>query len=299
MIPPDQPSSRPPGRHDARTLSVPWLKPLYMQMRARSRNGGSPGQSRFASAWLAQHGVVPVGSGSWAGPDPWGGRVHTSNDVAHAWTSEALTDSALDQLDRLYLALGLLELLDDYWVACEIGWRMRQTHDASLVTAFWDSYRHHLESTQPPEAVRYSLWVDWFEDPSTVKTAFAEVLGNDVERLRGTGRLAELTDGPLFRRAERVLQDSGPVPWTVKYRLYVDLATLETLHPALFCGILASYHDVHGDLDPIAALDLLRRLRLPADTTHRSRLESALATGAVSHHRSPYVWNEARSEDTV
>jgi hypothetical protein len=250
-----------------------------------------PSQRRFASAWLAHHGVQPVGAGSWRGPDPWAGQVQTSNDVAHAWTSQALADPDLNRLDRLHLALGLLELLDDYWVACEIGWQMRKTHDPLLVTVFWDGYRHHLESTQPPAAVRYSLWVDWFEDPSTVRTAFAEVLGNDVDRLRGSGRLGDLIDGPLFRRAERVLQDSGPVPWPVKSGLYADLAAVEALHPALYCGILASYHDVHGDLDPIEALDLLRRLRLPADTKHRSRLESALATGSVNHRRSPYVWN--------
>jgi hypothetical protein len=240
---------------------------------------------------------MPVGSGAWTGPDPWGGHVHTSNDVAHAWTSQALTDPALDQLGRLYLALGLLELLDDYWVACEIGWRMRHTHDPLLVAAFWGAFRRHLESPKPPEAVRYSLWVDWFEDPSTVRTAFAQVLGNDVDRLRAVGRLGDLTDGPMFRRAERVLRDSGPVPWTVKFRLYADLAALEPLHPALFCGILASYHDAHGDLDPGAALDLLRRLRLPADTMHLSRLESVLATGAVNHHRSPYVWNAVLDQE--
>lgn len=294
MSTPEHASAGPPGRHgNGRSRQVPWLmKPLYAQMRSRPSNLGS-----LATAWLNQRGVVPVGTGSWAGPDPWGGQVHTSNDVAHAWTSQVLADPALDQLDQLRLALGLLELLDDYWVACEIGWRMRHTHEPAMVTTFWDCYRHHLESPEPLEAVRYSLWVDWFEDPSTVRAAFAQVLGNEVDRLRAADRLDELAGGPLFRRAERVLRESGPVPWTVKHRLYTDLAALESLHPALFCGILASYHDVHGDLDPIAALDLLRRLTLPAGTIHRSRLESVLATGSANHHRSPIVWNAALGDD--
>lgn len=258
----------------------------YLNARMRSK-------ADFARAWLAQHDVLTDAPGAWSGPDPWGGQVRTSNDVAHAWTGHALADPVLDQRDQLRLALGLLELLDDYWVACEIGWRMRHTRDAALVAMFWDSMRHHLESASPPEAVRYALWVDWFEDPSTVKAAFAEVLGNDVQRLRSSGRLGDLGSGPLFRRAERVLQDSGPVPWSLKDDLYRDVAVLEPLHPAIFGGILASYHDVHGDLDPVAALELIDRLQLPADTMHLGVLRSVLATGAVNSHRSSAGWNVA------
>jgi hypothetical protein len=213
--------------------------------------------------------------------------------VSHAWTGEALTDPGLDGIGRLELALGLLELLDDYWVACEIGWRVRNAQDPTLAAAFWSAYRRHLESPEALQAVRYSLWVDWFEDPSTAKVAFAETLGNDVERLGASGRLDELAGGPLFRRAERVLQDSGPVPWSVKSGLYRDVVSLEALHPALFRGILASYQDTHGDLEPAAALDILNQLKLPDDPPDLPSLKAALAAGVDNQHRSSAVWSIA------
>jgi hypothetical protein len=267
-----------------RSRFIPWRKSLN----ARTRS-----QSDMARAWLARRGVQATGSGAWSGPDPWGGQVRTSTDVSHAWTSQALADPELNQMGRLKVALGLLELLDDYWVACEIGWRMRNTHDPALTTTFWSAYRRHLEAPDAPSAVRYSLWVDWFEDPSTAKVAFAETLGNDVGRLGAAGRLIELTVGPLFRRAERVLQDSGPVPWVIKHGLYLDVLPLEALHLALFRGVLASYQDAHGDLEPQPALALLNRLSLPPDTPDLASLKAVLAAGADNHHRNPNVWTAA------
>lgn len=272
------------GLATGRSKFMPWRNSLN----ARTRS-----QSELARAWLARRGVKQAGADAWSGPDPWGGQVSTATDVSHAWTSHALADPGLDQLARLQLALGLLELLDDYWVACEIGWRMRNTQDPTLVSTFWDAYRRHLESPEAPEAVRYSLWVDWFEDPSTAKVAFAETLGNDVGRLGRSGRLDELAVGPLFRRAERVLYDSGPVPWAIKHGLYLDVLQLEELHLALFQGVLASYQDAHGNLEPAAALALLNRLKLPQDTPDLASLKAVLAAGADNHHRNPNVWTVA------
>jgi hypothetical protein len=276
------------GLGAGRSKFMPWRNSLN----ARTRS-----QSDFARAWLARKGVRPVDSATWSGPDPWGGQVRTSNDVSHAWTRHALADPELDQVNQLLLALGLLELLDDYWVACEIGWRMRNTQDPTLVATFWSTYRRHLESPVAPEAVRYSLWVDWFEDPSTAKVAFAETLGNDVRRLGACGRLEELTGGPLFRRAERVLQDSGPVPWGIKHGLYRDVVQLEALHTALFRGILASYQDAHGDLEPASALAILNQLRLPDNTPDLASLKAVLAAGADNHHRNPNVWTAAANRE--
>ncbi len=51
------------------------------------------------------------------------------------------------------------------------------------------------------------------------------------------------------------------------------------LHEAVFRGVLHSHHDVYGGLEPAAALAVLDRLALPADTKHLAGLRNAPAGG--------------------
>ncbi|WP_311137444.1 hypothetical protein [Streptomyces sp. I6] len=137
------------------------------------------------------------------------------------------------------------------------------------------------------EAVTYSLWVDWFEHHTTSATAFAEVLGHDIDRV-----VAERSEA-LLRRAHRVLECSGPVSWTVKEPTYRTAARLPDLHSALFLGLRASFHDVHGDLEPVAAPALLDQLDPPTNTQLLVALRHVLAAGHSNHYRSPGAWDDA------
>ncbi len=107
------------------------------------------------------------------------------------------------------------------------------------------------------------------------------MLGDTVAGLRARGRVAELAEGPLFRRAERVLAVSGPVLWPLKHEAYQVAASLPALHPALLRGLVGSRFDGYGAVDPVAALDLLSRLDLPAGTENLALLRAAL----VEHRR--------------
>jgi hypothetical protein len=113
------------------------------------------------------------------------------------------------------------------------------------------------------------------------------VLGHDIEQLT--------TDAPdtLLRRARRVLECSGPVPWQTKQAAYGVATRLPTLHPALFKGLLSSYHDFYGDLQPDAALVVLAELDLPVDTEHLAELRTVLTAGHSNHYRSPRAWGSA------
>ncbi|MGW1995989.1 hypothetical protein [Embleya sp. NPDC001921] len=245
--------------------------------------------AEHARAWLAIEGITESDDGTWRDaetPD----EPMTGNELAHSWTDVAITDPDLDGAGRLRLAFGFLDLLDDYWVTCEMRFALANKTDPPPADVFWAGYRARLEAEREYAAVGYSLWVDWFEDRGTVERAFAEVLGNDLDRL---GRAAE--DGPLFRRARRVLECSGPVPWPLKYPVYQAAAARPELHPALFQGLRGSYGDVHGSLDTAAGLALLDRLRLPADTPDVERLRTVLAAGHNNHFRSPGAWGAAAS----
>ncbi|PWI14791.1 hypothetical protein DI272_11945 [Streptomyces sp. Act143] len=238
-----------------------------------------------ARGWLAEQGVRQGADGwiSAAAPD----EPLTAGQVAHTWAGDVFTDDALDPVGQVRLAFGLLDLLDEYWVTCGI----RMAHlgpDGPLpADALWDGYRRRLEADRDAEAVMYSLWVDWFEDRGTAGTAFGEVLGHDIDRVVAEGSQV------LLRRARRVLECSGPVPWPVKASVYDTAVRLPALHPALFKGLLAGYHDAYGDLEPAAALALLERLRLPAGTPHVEELRCVLAAGQANHRRAPGAWDAA------
>ncbi|WP_229860358.1 hypothetical protein [Streptomyces litmocidini] len=210
----------------------------------------------------------------------------TADQVAHSWAGDVFAED-LDAADRLRLAFGLLDLLDEYWVTCEIRFANEGAEGPLPADVLGDGYRRRLEADRHAEAVTYSLWVDWFEDPATSATAFAEVLGDDVDRV-----VTEASEA-LLRGARRVLECSGPVRWTVKEPTYRAAVRLPALHPALFRGLLAGFHDVHGDLEPAAAPALLDRLALPAGTWHLAELRHVLAAGHRNHYRSPGAWDDA------
>ncbi|MFF3323184.1 hypothetical protein [Streptomyces sp. NPDC002889] len=239
-----------------------------------------------ARRWLAEDGVTQIGTDEWTDGEALDRRL-TANEVAHDWAGVVFTDERLDAAGQLRLAFGLLDLLDAYWVTSEIRCADQGPDGPLPAEVLWDGYRRRLEAPQVSEAVTYSLWVDWFEDRSTSATAFAEVLGHDIEQLM-TG-----TPETLLRRARRVLECSGPVPWRTKQAAYGVATRLPALHPALFKGLLSSYHDLYGDLQPDAASAVLSGLDLPADTEHLAELRTVLAAGHSNHYRSPDAWDRA------
>ncbi|MFG2337699.1 alpha/beta fold hydrolase [Streptomyces yangpuensis] len=269
-----EPARRIPG---ARPAAVPAAGPVDADapgafVRAVVDFLDEPADSGTARLWLAERGVVRTGEDSWTDGESEEGRL-TSNEVAHAWAAAALGDESLDPEQRLRLGFGLVDLLDAYWVTVEIAFAVRRSTDPEVTRALWNGYRSRLGAPSEAEAITYSLWVDWFEDRATAETAFHEVLGKDVGQL--------LPDAPesVLRRASRVLESSGPVPWGTKEPVYRAASRVPALHEAVFRGILHSHHDVYGDLDPAPALAVLALLDLPQDTRHLAELRSALAGG--------------------
>jgi hypothetical protein len=116
---------------------------------------------------------------------------------------------------------------------------------------FWDAWRAALDSDDDrlAEPAVYSLWVDFFEDRSTVKEAWRE-----------------MTTAPTERRLERLLEASGPVPWRLKEALFEQIWREPRWHPFIFRALKGSAFEYFGDFDARAAERWLRRLQLPQDT---------------------------------
>ncbi|MFG2234579.1 alpha/beta fold hydrolase [Streptomyces sp. NPDC048723] len=225
--------------------------------------------SESARLWLAGRGVVRTGEDTWTDGESEEGRL-TSNEVAHRWAAAALGDDSLDIEDRLRLGFGLVDLLDAHRVTVEIASAVQGIADPDTARVLWNGYRSRLDAPADCEAIVHSLRVDWFEDRDTAERAFTEVLGKDLTQLRPD------SSEPMLRRARRVLEASGPVPWQAKELVYRTAARVPELSEAVFRRILHGHHDVYGDLDPAEALAVLDQMRLPEDTEHLAELRSAL-----------------------
>ncbi|SNS23860.1 hypothetical protein [Actinoplanes regularis] len=217
----------------------------------------------------------------------------SGSDVAFHCSDALLGDERLSVGERVRRVFGLFDLTDDYSLNEELFTFLVRANDPAVARAVWAGYRSRLETQEISPQLRLALVVAWFEDVRTVETAFNELLGDDVRRLRDEGRLIELAAGPSHWRTAHVLEASGPVPWSCKRDVYAAVATLPELAPALFQALLRCYHNIYGALEPVEALTLLDRLDLPSDLEHLAPLRVVLSAGARNHYRSPELWEAA------
>ncbi|MEU8388210.1 hypothetical protein [Micromonospora sp. NPDC048842] len=75
-------------------------------------------EANDALRWLAEQGVTPLGEGRWLESTSSSDIERSDNDLAHEWSAAALGDDRLASVQRLRTGLGLLDLLDEYWVPC-------------------------------------------------------------------------------------------------------------------------------------------------------------------------------------
>jgi hypothetical protein len=161
------------------------------------------------------------------------------HDIADLWDLDELPLA-----ERLALALRAFREMPCYANAMYV----KHAHDdlgPAERAMLWDAYRAALDSDREPlaAAAEYSLWVDFFEDPSTVEEAWRE-----------------MTREPSERRLERLLESAGPVPWKLKEPLFEQLFRNPRWHPFIRAALAASANDVYGQDDPEAARAWRRRV---------------------------------------
>jgi hypothetical protein len=157
--------------------------------------------------------------------------------------------------------------------AVELYWRMPcyanlmywpyGEFDQPTRAQMWDAFREFLADPRDAvaEPAAYRLWVDYFEDITTVDRAWREVSGPQE---------------PRRPRLVRVVAASGPVPWTLKESLYEQLAAEGGWDEPLVAGLYGSCIDIYGSLERTPALRILRRLRAPEDSQVYAILARAL-----------------------
>jgi hypothetical protein len=106
------------------------------------------------------------------------------------------------------------------------------------------------------EAAMYSLWVDYFEVPKRAAFVFPRLLAQVQQR-------------------DVLLASSGPVPWAGKRAAYAAAAREPQLHAALAHGLVGSFYDIYGDVDPVEAKALFEAIVVAEDDV-RTALERAI-----------------------
>jgi hypothetical protein len=156
-------------------------------------------------------------------------------------------DESLD--GRLPVALELYRRMPCY--ANLMYWRY-DDFDEPTRSRMWEAFREFLADPRDAvaEPAAYRLWVDHFEDTTTVDRAWREVSGPQE---------------PRRPRLVRVVAASGPVPWTLKEPLYEHLAAEGGWDEPLLAGLYGSCIDVYGSLERKPALRILQRLRASDD----------------------------------
>jgi len=168
-----------------------------------------------------------------------------ASDVPHEFSDRLWYDGIESMDERLMVAAELYRRMPCY--ANVMFWRYRD-FDEPTRARMWGIYREFLDDRRDAvaEPIAYSLWVDYFEDATTVDRAWREVSGPQE---------------PRRPRLARVISSSGPVPWPLKESLYEQLAIEGGWDEPLFWGLYGSCVDVYGSLERKPALRILRRLR--------------------------------------
>lgn len=166
--------------------------------------------------------------------------------------------------EKLRLSFELYRFAPSYAVLMYVYECWREITDEAWELV-WEAYGSFLEDPDPVMAdpASYSLWVDWFEDGQTVVRAW-----------KG------LTLSPSERGLERLLSDSGPVPWQLKVELFDSLASDQRWHPWIFDAFRRATTDVAGQIDRVTALSLLNKLALDLAINDPAPLRTALVPDA-------------------
>jgi len=141
-------------------------------------------------------------------------------------TAAEVADAKIRLLFELYRETPSFTFLDQLFVH---HWN---DLPASARAVFWDEVRKLLASSDDRLAgpAQYALWCDFFEDLNEVDEAWEALTGTEAE--------------PAV--IERILPDSGPVPFSLKRTLYERLLPDRRWHALIYRSVLHSVFDYCG-----------------------------------------------------
>ena len=163
--------------------------------------------------------------------------------------SDKIWYSELTNLQKITLGFQFYETFPSYHhflVPFYNAIRNKEIIDQPEKDIIWEHFMNYLASENYyADPVGYALWVEFFEDQSTV-----------LETWDG---LMKFYDKKAMLR---LLEQSGPVPYDLKAQVYKILIQDTDSHQAIFKSLLFSAYDLYGQISKGKAKDLLKQLNV-------------------------------------
>ena len=125
----------------------------------------------------------------------------------------------------------------------------------------WKHFMKYLASENYyADPVGYVLWVEFFEDKTTVRDTWQGLVNNYTDK----------------KSLLRLLEHAGPVPFDLKETYYNSLLADKANHEFIFNSLLYSAYDVYGQIDKKKALNILAKLKIDTGTENYRLLKEKL-----------------------
>lgn len=170
-------------------------------------------------------------------------------------------DEGVVPIDKINITFQLFDRSPEYGICMELKMSFNDM-SSDIRNLLWINYQKYLQSgtEEQKEQIRYSLWVDFFEDPKTVDEAWSKIVNDDT-------RIDVL---------KQILSISGPVPFDKKDKLYLKLIADKKNHDYILDSLVGSFFDVYGQIDIQRARVLLPTLKVDKKTEEYMKLNNCL-----------------------
>jgi hypothetical protein len=170
-------------------------------------------------------------------------------------------DERIKQIDKISISFELFDRSPEYGICGELNMAYNDMK-TEIKDVLWRNYLQYLESgtDEQKEQIKYSLWVDFFEDSETVDEAWSKLVNNNSE----------------IDVLRQVLSISGPVPFDKKNDLYLELIANKQNHIYILESLVGSFFDVFGQIDFQKAKILLPTLEVDKKTEKYVQLNENL-----------------------
>jgi hypothetical protein len=178
--------------------------------------------------------------------------------------SEKVWYSTMPVSQKISLGFQLFEIFPSYYhflVPFYHAIRDNVITDSKEKELIWKSFMTYLASENYyADPVGYVLWVEFFEDQSTVREAWQGLVNNYSDK----------------RSLLRLLEYAGPVPFDLKEPIYYSLLADKKEHEHVLNSLLHSAYDVFGQIDKKKTLDILAKLEIATKTENYGLLKEKL-----------------------
>ncbi|MBP6430545.1 MAG: hypothetical protein KA319_02175 [Ferruginibacter sp.] len=173
--------------------------------------------------------------------------------------SDKVWYSTMTNLKKISLGFQLYEIFPSYYhflTPFYYGIRNKEIVEPNEKEIIWTHFMKYLAAENYyADPVGYVLWVEFFEDKSTVRETWQGLVNNYSNK----------------KSLLRLLEQAGPVPFDLKETHYNSLLVDKTTHELIFNSLLYSAYDVYGQIDNKKALNILAKLKVDT-TTENYRL---------------------------